>query len=198
MNSTVKITAIVMGLLLAIPAYSNISDKVEMSVTGVKSFRLTLKDEANNIEIKIKDQFGQVLYREMVEKPVAYSRVFNVSPLPVGDYSLELEFPNKHQIIPLEIYNNQVALLDTEMTEYFKPTVRQDGTKVIVSMLNISKDPVRILIYDRSTNQLLTEQKFKNQLNVGKQFDFSQVGSGKYLISMKSNDLSYSQTVTIN
>lgn len=198
MNSLAKITTIALGLLIAIPAYSDISEHIEMSVTGVKSFRLVLKDEVANIQIKIKDQFGQVLYKELVENPIAYNRVFNVSPLPAGDYDLELEFPNKHQIIPLKISNNQVKLDTLDTKEYFKPTIRQKGTNVTVSMLNVTRDPVTILIYDKRTSELLSQQRFGKELNVGKRFDFSQVGTGKYLISMRCNNMAYSQTVTVD
>lgn len=198
MNSLTKITTIVLGLLIAVPTYSNISEHIEMSVTGVKSFRLVLKDEAANIQIKIKDQFGQVLYKELVENPIAYNRVFNVSPLPAGDYDLELEFPNKHQVIPLKISYSQVELDTLDMVEYFKPTVRQKGSQVTVSMLNVTKDPVNILIFDKRTNNLLSQQKFRDEIIVGTRFDFSKLKAGEYLISMKCNNMAYSQTVTMD
>jgi hypothetical protein len=184
-------------MLLAIPTFPSISFHVEMSVTGMKSFRLVLKDETADIQIKLKDQIGQVLYKELVTAPMAYNRVFNVAPLPIGEYTLELEFPHKHQIIPMIILRDQVKLQTANLVEYFKPTVRQKGEHVSISMLNITKDPVNILVYDKSDNQLLFEERIKGEMTVGKQFDFSKAGAGNYLISMNCNNVNYTQIVSI-
>lgn len=186
-----------LGLLIATPVYSNVSEQVEMAVTGVKSFRLVLKDETGNVQIRLKDTAGQTLYSEQVASPVAYNRVFNLSSLPSGEYSLELEFVNRVQMTPLVIEENQVTLQTAEMTEYFKPVVRLKGKTVSINLLNTSRDPVNILVYHSETNELLTQSRITNETTVGKLYDFSKVKPGKFLISMNGRNINYSKSIII-
>ncbi|GJM28445.1 MAG: hypothetical protein DHS20C17_10800 [Cyclobacteriaceae bacterium] len=197
MNSIIKIATVMLGLLIATPVYSNVSEQVEMAVTGVKSFRLVLKDETGNVQIRLKDTAGQTLYSEQVASPVAYNRVFNLSSLPSGEYSLELEFVNRVQMTPLVIEENQVTLQTAEMTEYFKPVVRLKGKTVSINLLNTSRDPVNILVYHSETNELLTQSRITNETTVGKLYDFSKVKPGKFLISMNGRNINYSKSIII-
>ena len=197
MKAIIKVSAMVLGLLMPYSGHSDSNNLDSAAITGSKSFRLTLKDDAKNVYIRLKDQQGYTLYEEYIPGPVSYNRVFNVSSLPSGDYHLEMEFPTKHQILPVEISSNQVYLDESQLEEIFKPVVRQKGTKVSVNLLNTKQGPLRILVYDRESNQLLSQQILKDDMNLGKQFDFSEAGPGSYLISLSCNNRRYAHTVTI-
>jgi|GEM_PF-1298480 len=197
MKTIIKVSLVVLGLLVS---YSGHSDSINDSITatGSRSFRLTLEDEAMNVHIRLKDRYGVILYQEYIPGPVSYDRIYNVSSLPTGQYLLELEYPTRHQELPVEIRANQVILDQSRMEEYFKPVVRQKGDKVSVNLLNTKRGPLRILVYDHQTSELLSEQMLKGDLLMGKQFDFSQAGPGEYLISMLYHGKQYSQTITID
>jgi hypothetical protein len=198
MKAIIKVSLLVLGLLVAYTSHADSVNVVSTTATGSRSFRLTLEDEATNVNIKLVDQYGAILYNEYVSGPVSYDRIYNVSSLPTGKYQLELEYPNRHQELSVEIKSDQVLLDQSEMVEYFKPMVRQKGDKVSVNLLNTKRGPLRILVYDRETNELLSQQSLKGDLLTGKQFDFSEAGPGAYLISMTCNGRIYSHTVTID
>jgi hypothetical protein len=108
-----------------------------------------------------------------------------------------MEYPTKHQILPVEIRSNQVVLDESRLEEIFKPIVHQNGAKVSVNLLNTKQGPLRILVYDKKSNELLSQQVLKDDLNLGKQYDFSKAKPGSYLISLNCNDRRYSHTVTV-
>ena len=196
MNTIIKVSTMVLMLLMPYSGYSA-SELDSAAATGSKSFRLTLKDDAKNVYIRLKDQQGYILYEEYIPGPVSYNRVFNVTSLPRGDYQLEMEYPTKYQILPVEIRSNQVVLDESRLEEIFKPIVHQNGAKVSVSLLNTKQGPLRILVYDRNSNELLSQQVLKDDLNLGKQYDFSQAKPGSYVISLNCNNRRYSHTVTV-
>lgn len=186
----------VLGLLLPNSSFSD-SKLDSAAATADKSFRVTLQENAQNVYIRLKDQQGYTLYEEYVPGSVSYNKVFNVTALPVGDYQLEMEYPTKHQILPLIIRSNQVYLDRSQLEVVFKPVVHQNGDKVSVNLLNTKQGPLRVLVYDRQSNELLSQQVLKNDMNLGKQFDFSQAKPGNYLISLDYNNRKYSHTVTV-
>lgn len=198
MKTMIKVSAIVMVMLASYVGYAGPNNLVSMSVTGNKSFRLVLQDNASDLYITLKDQYGQTLYEEHVAGPVEYDKIFNVSSLPTGKYSLEMDYPTKYQVYPVEIKSNQVYLDNSQLEEYFKPIVRQKGTKVSISYFNTQNRPLRILVYDRDTNELLSQENLKDELVLGKQYDFSEAAPGNYLISMACNDRRYSHMVIID
>ena len=198
MKTIIKVSLMVLGMLVSYTGHSDSINVVNTTATGNRSFRLTLHDEAMNVQIRLKDQYGVILYQEDVSGPVSYDRIYNVSSLPVGSYLLELEYPTRHQEIPMEIRSNKVILDQSRMDEYFKPIVRQKGDKVSVNLLNTKGGPLKILVYNRQTNELLSQKSFKGELVMGKQYDFSEAAPGEYLISMVYNGNKYAQTITID
>ncbi len=198
MKTMIKVTAMVLGMLIPFSSHSDSIEVVGTNVTGSKTFRLTLQDNAKNIQLRLVDQSGFTLYEEAIDGPVSYERVFNVSSLPTGNYKLELEYPTKHQILPVEIRTTSVVLDQSQMVEYFKPIVSQKGTTVSINMLNTKRGPLKILVYDTENNDLLSQSNLRGAVTLGKQFDFSQAKPGNYLISMTCNGQRYSQTITID
>ena len=197
MKKMIKVCALIIGLLVPFHASADANSLLSMTVTGEKSFRLVLKDDAQNITIKLTDQQGYTLYTEHVEGPISYNRVFNVSSLPSGEYQLEMDYPTKYQLVPVEVRSDEVLIQNDQMEEYFKPIVRQKGERVSVSFFNTQRGTLNVQVYHSNTNELLSSENLKKDLVMGKQYDFSKVEPGDYLIRMACNNRRFTQKVTI-
>ena len=195
MKVTFKILVVALGLFISDLSFGSTGTTFEAEVTGSKSFRLEIKQSPKGAQIKLKDQYGYTLYSRNIIDSEDYHKVINVSKLPKGTYQLELEYPTVIRIIPLEIESNRIILGESTPLEIFKPVIRQAGSTVSISMLNIQRIPIDIRIYD-DRDKLVFKDKLTNDLVLGKQYSFSNMKHGDYTINLSfDNNRVISQTV---
>lgn len=196
MRTEFKISVIALGLFISELSYAGTHEPFETEVLSNKSFRLEIKQIPGDVQLKLTDESGFVLYKESFEGSSGYHKVFNVSSLPAGDYRLELEYLTSIQILPMKITSGQIVLNNERMIELFKPVVRQEKSTVSVSMLNKQLSPLKIKIYD-DLSQLVYNDQLDEGLLLGKQYDLSRMDPGVYSISLTSKERTYLHKVSV-
>ncbi len=158
---------------------------------------ISFKEVKLGSKLSIKDMNGIVLYKESIRKTGDYSKGFDLTSLPNGDYIFELDSKLKITIIPFNVVSNQVAFKKEEESTIYKPYIRVKDFRVYVSRLSFEKSPIEYKIYFKDNNELVLSEKFENESQVKRIYDFSTSKKGNYVFVFKSNGRTFTQTVKI-
>ena len=180
MKKLTKRSLIILGLFTSLLSFANDEHKTikekEPKVTNV-----SFKNVKLGSMLSIKDINGLVLYKESIVKKGAYSKGFDLTALPNGEYYFELDSELKIVIIPFNVVSNQVKFKKEEEFTIFKPNIRVKDDIVYVSRSSDSESPVNYRIYYQKNNDLVYSEKLEVVKNFNRIFDFSTSEKGTYL-----------------
>jgi hypothetical protein len=196
MKKLTKKSVLVLGLFMSTLTYANrevepIKEK-EPTVTSMSFKKVKLGSK-----LSIKDRDGIVLYKESIVKTGDYSKGFDLTTLPNGDYYFELDSELEIVIIPFNVVSNQVVFKKEEKSTIFKPLVRVKDNIVFVSRVSYEESPIEFKIYYADNYDLVLSEKTENQNHLKKIYDFSKAKKGNYLFVFKSNGRRFTKTVKI-
>ncbi len=170
--------------LLAVVLFSTL-----MSYAG--DFSKTANDKKENITnvsfnnlkqgsvLIIKDENGLLLYKELIEKSGDYSKGFDLTALPNGNYYFELNKDVEIKIIPFQVKSNVVVFSKENEQLIIKPFVEKSGNMVLVSKLALNEKPLKIKIYYQDSS-LVFEETLENKQLINRKYDFSSSEKGAY------------------
>ena len=196
MKKLIKQSVVVLGLCVSMQTFAN----NEIGVTKEKEPKVTsisFKKVKPGSKLSIKDGDGMVLYKEPIVKKGDYSKGFDLTTLPNGDYYFELDSELEIVIIPFNVVSNQVVFKKEEKSTIFKPLVRVKDNIVFVSRVSYEESPIEFKIYYADNYDLVLSEKTENQNHLKKIYDFSKAKKGNYLFVFKSNGRRFTKTVKI-
>jgi len=196
MKKLTKKIVLVLGLFVSMLSFANgevdpIKEK-EPKVTSMSFKKVKLGSK-----LSIKDRDGIVLYKESIVKTGDYSKGFDLTTLPNGDYYFELDTALEIVIIPFNVVSNQVVFKKEEKSIIFKPYIRVKENMVFVSRVSYEESPIEYSIYYADNYDLVLSEKIDHQTHLKKIFDFSTAKKGNYLFVFKSNGRKFTKTVKI-
>ncbi len=168
-------------------------DAIKVNVVGEKTFLVEVTNVQGAVKSYFKDDLGQVLYRKKSEESfIRFS--FDLSNLKNGNYSLEIMDDYKVQILPVTIDEEGIRINEDDLQKTFFPTIVESGNEVIVKQ--IANEESDLYVNIRTIDgKLLLSDKVDGQLGlIGKRYHFK---TGKYTVTMKSNDFAKTSIVTI-
>jgi hypothetical protein len=196
MKKLTKKSLIILGLFTSLVSYANDGHEMfkekEPIVTNV-----SFKSVKQGSMLSIKDTKGLVLYKESIVKSGEYSKGFDLTSLPNGDYYFELDKDLEIVVIPFNVVSNQVKFKSKEKSTIFKPFVRVKDELVYVSRVAYSESPIEYKIYYLENNDLVLSEKFTDEKHFKKVYDFSGAEKGTYLFVFKSDGRRYTKTIKI-
>lgn len=157
----------------------------------------------NNIkkgqQLIIKDYSGVILYSEVLEEIGTYIKKFDFSALPSGNYVMELNKDMKIIVTPFKIENDKVEIFSDKEVVLYKPIVRSNGSKVYLSRLSMSGQPLKVKIYYDGDNneELIYSEKFKNQNIIERIYALDERLKGLYKIIVSTEGRTFSQVVNL-
>ncbi|MCO4821825.1 MAG: hypothetical protein KC469_07140 [Flavobacteriaceae bacterium] len=157
----------------------------------------------NNIkkgqQLIIKDYSGVILYSEVLEEIGTYIKKFDFSALPSGNYVMELNKDMKIIVTPIKIENDKVEIFSDKEVVLYKPIVRSNGSKVYLSRLSMSGQPLKVKIYYDGDNneELIYSEKFKNQNIIERIYALDERLKGLYKIIVSTEGRTFSQVVNL-
>jgi len=169
------------------------TSKEEKSKVTVISF----KEVKLGSKLSIKDLNGIVLYKESIIKSGDYSKGFDLTSLPNGDYIFELDTELKITIIPFYVVSNQVAFKKEEESIIYKPFIRVKDSMVYVSRISFEENPIEYKIYFEGNYEMVLSEKFDKESQLKRIYDFSTSEKGNYVFVFKSNGRTFTKTVKI-
>jgi len=184
MKKLMKNTLVIVALFTALLANANatLNDLKE-----AKRTTLTLNDVKIGDELLIKNTHGIILYNESIQNPGDYSKGFDLTELPNGDYYFELNKAIKIVIIPFHVSNTIVVFKKEKETTIFKPSVRNKKNKVYISKLSLDQKPLAIKVYyegieGNNFDLIYTETINNDSKNIGRILSLDEEKEGRYKI----------------
>ena len=179
--------------LVIVVLFTTLLGNANTSLTNSKDdtrTTLTLKDVKQGNELSIKDTYGVILYREMIQNSGNYIKGFDLTALPDGSYFFELDKGLEIKTIPFTVESTKVEF-DKEMeTTFFKPFVRSKENKVYVSKLSLNKQPLEIDLYyngvDSHGFELIHSESLKNTQIIKRVYSLNINEKGNYKIVTKT------------
>lgn len=199
MKKTIKNTLVVMAMLGAITSYANFIPNSTLN-EKVKTTILNLDNVRKGQRLLIKSKSGTILYKESISETGDYSKEFDLTTLPDGNYFFELEKDVEIQIIPFSVSENNVEFSKEFEVTIFKPIVRAKNNKLMVSKLSLNLQPMTIEIYYDSPNgsfERIYSEKIENTKVFERIYSLDENKPGTYKIITKSEGRVYSQIFTI-
>lgn len=138
----VLIIVIMLGTFINYANNSNFENELDAS---------KVKVEFNNVkkghELSIKDEKGVTLHSENIKKQGKLVKTFDFSELENGNYTLELDKDLEIDIQSFTVKNNQVTFNEDADKIIFKPFIRNEENRLMITRSNFDKKPLEIDIY---------------------------------------------------
>ena len=196
MKNLTKRSLIILGLFTSLLSFANDGHKLikekEPKVTNV-----SFKNVKLGSMLSIKDINGLVIYKESIVKTGEYSKGFDLTALPNGDYYFELDTDLSIVIIPFNVVSNQVKFRREEKSTIFKPIIRVKNDMVYVSRSSNLESRVNYGIYYQKNNDLVYSEKLKSVKNFNRIYDFSTSEKGTYVFVFNAEGRKFSKTFKI-
>lgn len=196
MKNLVRKSLVVFGLMMTLSISAN-EIKITTKVKDEKVTSMIFNKVERGSTLRIKDQNGLVLYKEIIEEAGDYSKGFDLTTLPNGDYYFELNSESKIVVIPFNVKANQV-LFDKNSEEFiYKPIVRTKDNLVYVSRTDLEHSPLSYKVYYSQNYDLVHTAEFNEMQEVKKMYDFSTAKKGNYIFVFESNGRKFSKKIKI-
>lgn len=149
---------------------------------GAKKTAITFVNVKRGNVLKIKDSYGITLYKELIDHSGMYTKGFDLSELPNGDYIFEMNKDVEINTIPFTVFSNDVIFDKEKERKIFKPVTRVQGDLVFVSKLVLDNEFLNIKIYFETVNNgfdLVHSEVVEENKTINRVFKLSQKGSYK-------------------
>jgi hypothetical protein len=185
---------VVVFMLGTVFNYANNTKEVSrlIETTNVK---VEFKDVKKGHTLTIKDKQGNILHSENATKKGNLTKVFDLSSLKDGMYSIELHKDFRILVKPFKVASHQVIFEKNLEKVIFKPIIRAKEDLIFISKKALDKEAVKIIIY-YNDNPIHTEV-ITNALQVNRIYKLDPKEKGTYRAVVYSNKKSYTKNFTL-
>jgi len=196
MKNLARKSLVAIGLMMSLTTLANDgTSKIKENEKKVTNMRF--ENVAQGSTLTIKDVSGLVLYNEAIKQTGDYSKGFDLTSLPNGDYFFELNSELKIVVIPFKVNSSEVIFDKESEDSIYKPVVRTKENMVYVSRTKIEQTPLSYKIYYASNYDLVHEVDFEELEEVKKAYDFSAAKKGNYVFVFESKGRKFTKNVKI-
>jgi hypothetical protein len=181
---------LMVAMLAASLSFANEGSAFFRFSNNAKKTALTLENVKEGNTLYIKDSYGIKLYQEIIHTNGLFSKGFDLTALPNGDYHFELDTEVQIKVIPFTVESNSVEVNSEMVKIIFKPIVRVKGDLVFVSKLALNNEPLKIDMYyeKANTSELIMTETIKGTQNIERVYKLTDdLKNGDYKIVFNSN-----------
>lgn len=188
------------GILMAAMLVASLSFATEGTPfsSSAKKTALTFENVKVGNTLYIKDRYGVKLYEEIINYNGVFSKGFDLTALPNGDYHFELDTDVQIKLIPFTVASNSVEVKKDLVKTIFKPTVRVKGNLVYVSKLALSDEPLKIEVYYEKMNssELVLTETIKGIKNIERVYRLTDdLKNGDYKMVFSTNGREFTEFI---
>ncbi|MEM6685149.1 MAG: hypothetical protein AAF617_05075 [Bacteroidota bacterium] len=192
---TIVCTVMMLSIMLS---YANTISSLDLpNATTVITFDKVKKGH----QLVIKDANLLVVYKESIEEDGNYTKGFDLTALPDGNYSFELDKDVQIVSIPFTVTSNTVTFAKDKETVIYKPTIRLEANYLFVSRLSLDVQPLTMKLYYREAGQQVRERIFSENIEdtkiVERVFELSKEKKGQYTIVCTTQGRTFKQQITL-
>jgi hypothetical protein len=198
---TIKMMAKTNFLLLLASFLLSVSlhaaDQVEVTKLNKTSVVIEAKDISQNDKIVIRNQKGEMLFIDNLDKSENYRKIYQFSLFDNGVYFISYQNSKENYHFNIIKESKHIKLININENKYsFKPIVKKNNKKAHILFTNIDLDNVKLTISD-SSGEVLSSNRFKDELFVKKSYDLSRLPSGNYSLNIQVDDQSFTHVLSV-
>lgn len=189
---------LMVAMLVASLSFANEGTPFFRLSNTAKKTALTLENVKQGNTLYIKDNYGVKLYEEIIHKNGLFSKGFDLTALPNGDYHFELDTDVQIKVIPFTVESNSVEVKSKLTKVIFKPTVKVKGNLVFVSKLALNGEPLDIEVYYEKANgsELVLTETIKDTQNIERVYRLTDdLKTGDYKIVFHTNGREFTEII---
>jgi hypothetical protein len=196
-TNTSKKVFLMVALLATVMGYAN-DGSFFISKKDAKKTVLTLNDAKVGDLFTIKDANALILYKETIKTSGIYIKGFNLTALPNGNYTFELDKDMEIKSIPFSVKDGKVDYNSTSSETVFKPSTHVKDNVIYVSKLSLNKAPLTIEVYRDQGDYLPYKLVYSEVLTANtKKFErvykLEENSKGNYRIVYKTEGKSFTE-----
>ena len=158
---------------------------------------LTLRNVKKGSTLSIKDMNGLILYKEKIKESGKYTKGFDLTSLPDGNYYFEMNKDVEIRVIPFKVASSVVTFDKTAETKIFKPVVFVNRKKVHISKNSLENEVLRVKIFSENSELVYSGSIVINKDTFGKIYDFSTSLKGQYTIVTTTKGRTFVEKIKI-
>ena len=145
----------------------------------------------------IKDNNGLILYKELIEQNGSYTKGFDLTTLPNGDYYFELNKDIEITVVPFKVFETIVTFDKNASSKIFEPVMFVNNKNIHISIISLEDDVLQVMIFSENS-KLVYSGSFVIDGNVlGKTYDFPTALKGNYIIAITTKERSFIEKIKI-
>lgn len=186
--------------LIALPLMSFADGFPFVKLTSKENKMITLRvgsAQSDLTNIRLKNQFGQVVYSETVENVNGILKNFDLRHLESGRYKIELENALNIEVLPITITWDSIAVAHDQFTTIHKPFInlKENGT-VDFNFLNLNANPTSIIITNEKGN-VIYKENLGNSSDIEKRYDISSLERGNYQFIVQNGGRNFKHSIAL-
>lgn len=169
---------------------------VKVEKVGAKMIALQASQlGTSKTKVQLKDENGLILHSAVLNNNEKVNKRFDLTSLPAGNYSIEVENEVAFTTTPIEIIGRQAYVISGDQVTIVKPVVRQIGDFLDVILPSEDTASVNVTIYDDSFKPLYTETL--NSTTELRRYDLSKLVKGGYNVKMTTKGKDFIRFVAL-
>ena len=196
MKKVIRKGVMILAIFATVSSYAN---KVSYTSTTNDTKKTTLR--INNVkrghQLLIKDTRGSIFYKEFIKDSGQYSKGFDLTSLPNGEYFFEIDKDVEIKTIPFKVISKEVIFDKEAEHTIYKPVVHKKDNLVYVSRVSFDEKPLEFKIYYEDNVEFIVKEKFINKKNIGRIYDFSKARQGNYRIIFKTEGRVFIENIKV-
>lgn len=170
-------------------AKSEINFNNAVSVLEAKKVKVEFKDVKLGNKLVIRNEENVELHSEKISQKGDFSKIFDLSSLENGKYSIELHKDFEIIVESFLIDDNQVMYSEDSEKVIFKPIVRNEENLILISKISFDKEPLMVSLY--YNNDLIYSETVTGDTILNRVYKLNKELKGDYRVVLYSNDKSY-------
>ncbi len=195
MKKLIKKGLVIVVMFTSILSFSN-EPKLNKDGKVVVATKVSYDNVKEGSFLQIKDNYGQILYNEFIEKAGIHTKNFDLTNLPDALYYFELDNQIEIIITPFTVKDNIAVLIKDEEYKIDKPEIIVKDEHVYILNMSPAKFPWKINVYYEG-DDLAYSEKLKDNKLLSRLYDFSNSKKGNYMIVLKSEGRTYRTNINI-
>ncbi|MGZ0015624.1 hypothetical protein [Yeosuana sp. AK3] len=201
MKKVIKNSIIMVAMCTALLSNANEgSSFIPKKDSNIAKTTLTLTDVKEGQRLIIKDLNGFILYKEFIKESGLYSKVFDLTDLPDGNYFFEHEKDLEIKTIPFSVKFKTVTFEKDKTITIYKPYVVLKKNTIYMNKLALNEEPLNVTIHYvgyHGGKELIYSETIKNTKSIERAYKLMKSNKGNYIVTIHSDNRTYYEYFTL-
>lgn len=194
MKTTKRKVLVVVFMLATLFNYAN-EKKDSYNTIDIKEVKVVFKNVKKGHTLTIKDEDGDLLHTENVNKNGNLTKVFDFSFLKNGNYKIELNKDFEIIVKPFNKISDKITFKIEAEKVIYKPVIRNDKNLIMLSKISFDKMPLKVTIY--YDDNIILSETITSETIINRVYSLDKNKKGNYNVVINNNKKSYSKKFSI-